>query len=90
MNFPDIGFFAICFRWFKGIKQALPVACGSKKLMDDTFYNMFCWIAAQLRKIRIVPVSVGFWYHIQEIFFCSFTADFQILPLFADFHIVKN
>ena len=27
-----------------------------------------CWSGAQLRKLRVVSVSVGFWYHLQVIF----------------------
>ena len=47
----------------------MPVACRSKNLwiVHSTKF-LLNWRGAQLWKFRIVPGSVGFWYHLQENF----------------------
>ena len=69
-NFQDIDFFAILFHWFWAFRQ-IDVICLLIKTnlwIVPSKILLLCWRWAQVRKFRIVPVSVGLWYHLQETF----------------------
>ena len=72
-NFWVLLFSPYFFFDFDGFVQILPVSCRSKKTFyNSALYKIFlCLRAAQLRKFRYIPMSVGIWYHLQETFFLN-------------------